>query len=205
MLSAREISNLNTYNSVTQIHDWMRIKYKVIGSGIARTCYLLKCGKKVVKVANSEDEFSIEQMKNEYRTFLKASQYVPEIYAHGPKFRWMICEKVTALNAENFKQQTGEEYEVYSKFVKEKNKEFFLNGKNKDCLAPLSEKYIYKITVFLSKKCDVALMDMAHDLGENSKTHWGLNKNGKIVLIDPGITWDLQEKLFLNKKIEKLY
>lgn len=183
-----------------KIFDLLYSKYYKIGSGSSRRVWALDKNT-VIKMAKNEK--GIAQNLAELRVFEKAPERVAKIKWYHPKGYYLIVERCTSLNrfledkdvnidADDFsnyvdincnKKYTVENVEkIVKKFVKENQDE----AKYKPAVFKMLAKQIKELATFIWKN---KIDDIYDD-------QLGVNKTGKIVLLDYGMDKEVWEKFY---------
>lgn len=183
-----------------KIFDLLYSKYYRIGSGSSRTVFALDKNT-VIKMAKNEK--GIAQNLAELRVFEKAPERVTKIKWYHPKGYYLIVERCTSLkrfledkevniDAHDFseyvdidcnKKYTVENVEkIVKKFVKENQDE----AKYKPAVFKMLAKQIKELATFIWKN---KINDIYDD-------QLGVNKSGKIVLLDYGMNNEVWKKFY---------
>lgn len=183
-----------------KIFDILYNKYYKIGSGSSRRVWALDKNT-VIKMAKNEK--GIAQNLVELRVFEKSPECVAKIKWYHPKGYYLIVERCTSLdrfledkdvniNAEDFsnfidincnKKYTAENVEkIVKKFVKKTKDE----AKYKPAVFKMLAKQMKELVTFIWKN---KIDDIYDD-------QLGVNKAGKIILLDYGMDKEVWEKYY---------
>ena len=183
-----------------KIYDVLYSKYYKIGSGSSRDVWALDKNT-VIKMAINEK--GIAQNLAELRVFEKAPERVAKIKWYQPKGYYLIVERCTSLNRfledkeVNFNAADFSEYvdincnkkytvenveKIVKKFVKENKDE----AKYKPAVFKMLAKQIKELATFIWK----------NKINDIYDEQLGVNKTGKIVLLDYGMNNEVWKKFY---------
>lgn len=183
-----------------KIFDLLYSKYYRIGSGSSRIVFALDKNT-VIKMAKNEK--GIAQNLAELRVFEKAPERVAKIKWYHPKGYYLIVERCTSLKRFLEDKDVNIDADDFSEYVDINVKQHYTTKKVenivKNFVRKNKDEAKYKPTVFkmLAKQIkELATFIWKNKIDDIYDDQLGVNKAGKIILLDYGMNKEVWKKFY---------
>ena len=184
----------------SKIFDMLYSKYYCVGSGSSRNVFALDKNT-VIKMAKNQK--GIAQNLTELRVFEKSPECVAKIKWYHPKGYYLIVERCTSLNRFLEDKEVNFNAADFSNYVDINVNRHYTAKKVekivKDFVKKTKDEAKYKPAVFkmLAKQIkELATFIWKNKIDDIYDDQLGVNKTGKIVLLDYGMNKEVWKKFY---------
>jgi hypothetical protein len=171
------------FKSLTNIKEMFEYADKTLvklGKGSSRAAYVLS-SRYVLKVAFNEKGTAQNEAEVKVYSNPQTREIVTTIHDNDPEFRWIVADIVRPMSSEpEFHRQLGVAPGVFRSAVK--------RGISAIYLLPEKPQVLATALLNLIRKNDLVYDDLL------SHEHWGKTPDGRLVVLDYGLSEDVMDK-----------
>jgi len=169
---------------------------KLLGEGTARTVFLLN-STMVLKLAVNEAGREQNEMEARVKDCTSIKGVFAKIFKASPNYDWIVMERAKLLASDTaFKQQTGLDVGKLRAVLTYWYAENMQSARHRQFEPPGYEQMLQnpfvKMLIQIMKECDMLPGDFA------KVSSWGITKDGRLVLIDYGLSKSIYMKHYYS-------
>lgn len=167
-----------------------------MGQGSSRVAFVLS-SKHVLKIAINAKGLGQNQAEVEVYTNPKSKPIVAKIYQAGDDNTWVISDLVKPIKDEGeFEQLAGVDWRTFSEYVNTgvKDKQVPKGA------PPFVQSVIQTALTNQMLRGDLVQQDFSHSAAQDVLDHWGKTPDGRIALLDYGLSEDVWTSHYKGKQ-----
>jgi hypothetical protein len=173
-------------------------KYKFLAKGSARKVYIIDDFKVLKKAFNQK---GLEQNRQEIKTYLMLKNFsvLAKVYSYAKDYSYLVMELCLHSKKEDFEEKFNISWEEFKRCVKYIKQQ--IRPSKKIIAKPVSYDSLLDKEWF--KELSELILTYQFASGDLKRlSSWGVNRNGKLVLIDYGLDMDIYQRFYKKKVIK---
>lgn len=184
--------------NATERHSYAGEHLKKIGQGSSRIVYQID-DDKILKIARQAGDYNKGTAQNELEVDINNMypDVTTKVFDYDEKYRWVEHELVTPLKSEKiFEQKIGVTFDEFTDFIENECRKNSGKSANNDVNSEVmwENQFVNDvISLIVNYDAEEYYLDYIR-LG-----HYGVTKDGRIVLLDYGINSNVWKEFYLGK------